>query len=125
MTTMQDKFFRELDALVAETTRNEQRNRREAQRAQRLLGAAGDPASALEVVVSYNAGNCGAAYLQRVGEFVPLSVFTFDFQHGYARFVINGDRFHAVYGTREHTTTAVTLAEVIDAIVHPVRQDPA
>lgn len=111
MTTMQQKFFRQLDAMVAALNAEEERRY-----------AVAEHRRPLEVVISADWPNVGTLQVQPVSGFGPaLSEARYNFQPGHATFTVNGQDYYGTFGVPRPGTTAVTLDAILDLIVAPAR----
>lgn len=97
-TTVQEKFFRLLS--------------------QRIEGLH-SRGRKVELVTRAAWANTGGGYVQVTTSFEALSKFTYDFQDNYARFVVNGKDWRAVYAPGTFAGE-VGLETVLDEIVKPV-----
>ena len=77
-------------------------------------------AKPFELVVRGDWANTGHGYIQRKNTFDTVSNFHYDFQNGYASFVINGARVHAEYILKPGSNSR-TLDQVIDQILEPTK----
>ncbi len=90
MTTIQDKFFRQLDLAVRRTKH--------------------------ELVTRSDWANTGSGSLQKRTGFGVASEFSYNFQSGYATFTVNGKKLYATYAKADRREQ-VTLDDVIAEIV--------